>query len=226
MSHPIFLQGGFPMDTKAMEAKAKYKCHQFYRIGTREKPFERPELYAFTFDKKLAKLFKTYRDMDYFIYDTAEMTYQDHIAFKDHFKCKNITIGRFKTKNHNTLSTRPKEITLPCTWEEEENVFMKSEWIIYELGRHINFLPMIRMFNEEYDYLIENLKVPQIYQFYQGQYAIPNMNPTDVMFTGCGSSTQSIVTELDIRVDELALFIYCYSDTLRNRIDMPYDIGG
>lgn len=204
------------MSIREAEEKAVYTCYRFYRIGTRNGPYEQPLLYAFTFDKKLAKLFEAYRDMNFFICDKVQMSYREHLEFRDHFKAKNIVVGTFLTKNGNGISLRPQEITIPCTWKEEEAVCLSSEKVFYELGKRIRFLDMVHLFGGKYKDLIDILMIPKVYLFYQAQFELPKVFPEEVLFGG--RDTLSIATEIDMRVDELGLFVYFFGDTLNDKV--------
>ena len=183
----------------------------YYRIGTPLRPYEKPMFYGYTFDRKLAKLFRHYRDMKYFIEKEVDYDKNERREFEKRYRKYCIHIGTFETKNPSDLGRDRVAVDIPCTLMEEEMVFTKIDQVLYEIGKSINFYPLLIYGNRSLKSLLKKVKVKEIYDL--AQIYFQGTTPTERLFAGDTSfdCTPSIGT----RVDQFGIFTYLYGDTMR-----------
>ena len=192
-------------------------AYLFYRIGTPTIVYEQPKLYAVTFDKKLAKKFQKTRNMNFFKY--KESYIESPNRFQDIFRSNVIRLCGFETKSSNPLQKRSVIVTLPCTFQEEETVFLQTDHVFYEIGKTID--PMYRRLlmncNADFKEVLNILKLQPIVGFHncitsdsEGVY--PEMSIEEKLFSGFDGF--GVLEDHDMKVDQLGLFIHFFGDTL------------
>ena len=186
-------------------------CYLYYRIGTPLRPYEKPMFYGYTFDRKLAKMFRHYRDMKYFL--EKEVTYDKNgkQEFEKRYRKYCIHMGTFETKNPNDLGRNRVAVDIPCTLMEEEMVFTKIDQVLYEIGKSINFYPLLIYGNRSLKSLLKKAKVKEIYDL--AQIYFQGTTPTERLFAG--DTSFDCTPNIGTRVDQFGIFIYLYGDTLR-----------
>lgn len=186
-------------------------CYLYYRIGTPLRPYEKPMFYGYTFDRKLAKLFRHYRDMKYFV--EKEVTYDKNgkQEFEKRYRKYCIHMGTFETKNPNDLGRNRVAVDIPCTLMEEEMVFTKIDQVLYEIGKSINFYPLLIYGNRSLKSLLKKAKVKEIYDL--AQIYFQGTTPTERLFAG--DTSFDCTPSIGARVDQFGIFIYLYGDTMR-----------
>lgn len=191
----------------------------YYRIGTPERMYETPRLYAHTFDPKLAKKFERYRNMDFFI--RRECMIEDPLLFQDNFRSTSIRICGFETKNPDPLKKRTLDVRIPCTQREEERVFLQTDKVFFEMGRTSDrFYYRMPAFLPEFRTVLSFLKVKEIHNFYLGiekdSNAFPGKEIEESLFSGFDGF--GVLEDFNMKVDQLGLFIYYYGDTLNENV--------
>ena len=167
--------------------------------------------YGYTFDRKLAKMFRHYRDMKYFI--EKEVTYDKNgkQEFEKRYRKYCIHMGTFETKNPNDLGRDRVAVDIPCTLMEEEMVFTKIDQVLYEIGKSINFYPLLIYGNRSLKSLLKKAKVKEIYDL--AQIYFQGTTPTERLFAG--DTSFDCTPNIGTRVDQFGIFIYLYGDTMR-----------
>lgn len=198
--------------------------YRFYLIGTKEHAFEKPILYAYTFDKQLSKSFAKYRNMDYFILEKTEIDKKEQIAIKSQFgKHQYITEGHFETKNPEDLGKNRIIVMIPCTMFEEEQVLHKMDSVFYEIGRTINTDSFFRYLKPRYRKLLNTVGFQTIMGFYTIAASYETYNTT---MDGITRSVNFVHDELmngrddfwlmdNLRVDQLGVFLELFGDTMK-----------
>ena len=185
----------------------------FYRIGTPLSPYEKPVFYGYTFDATMAKEFRHYRNMKYFLEKPVEMSAEEKTGFEKRFRKYVIHPTTFETRTENELGRRKTDVTLPCTMIEEEVVFTKIDQVFYEIGKQINFYPLLQIGSSKMKKLLTKAKVRAFYQFATACWQ-ENMNPDERLFAG--ETSVDIMEDMDVRVDPFGVFLYLYGDTMRD----------
>lgn len=195
-------------------------AYLYFRIGTPIRAYEKPMLYAMTFDPKLAKKFEKSRNMDYFV--KQEYYVEKPVQFMDRYKRHKIRICGFETKSEDPLRKKEVIVYLPCTYEEEEQVFLQTDYVFYELGKTIApAYSAIRGLRPDMKFVLDLLGLDKILRFYncitadsEGKY--PEMSIEEKLFSGFdGFAT---IDDYNMKIDQLGLFIYYFGDTLNKEI--------
>lgn len=198
----------------------KVQMHLFYLIGTKERPFENPRLYAITDNKEFAEEFWNSRNQKLFF--KVKKDIDDALELKkmmDRFKSMILTKTYMETRSDKCLGKRTKLVPFVCTRQEEERLFIASDRAFDEVGKKLGNFPSFpsSVFTSE---IQEILDAVQLKKFYQSYAPLP--------FTGCsgmeefevgealfaGAKDFSINEQLNIRVDQLGLFVHLYQDVL------------
>lgn len=202
-----------------MKKKANHTGILYYRIGTPERMYETPRLYAHTFDPKLAKQFEKYRNMDFFI--RRERYIEDPMLFQDTFRSSKIVIRAFETKNPDLLKKRTLDVRIPCTQGEEEKVFLQTDNVFFEIGRTIDkFYYQIKNMVPEMKGMLSLLRSKEIHNFYMGIMhdvaEFPGKEIEESLFSGFDGF--GVLEDYNMKVDQLGLFIYYFGDTLNENV--------
>lgn len=192
-------------------------AYLFYRIGTPTRLYEVPKLYAYTFDKKLAKKFMKTRNMNFFNY--KERYIEDPLKFKDTFRSNNIRMCGFETKSENPLRKKEVIVTIPCTYDEEETIFLQTDKVFFEIGKTIDpiYYRVVKNCNKDFQKVLEILKITPIARFHnyitndsEGKY--PEISIEEKLFSGFDGF--AVLEDDGMKVDQLGLFIHFFGDTL------------
>ena len=188
----------------------------YYLIGTPSKEFENPRLQAFTDKKELSQLWESYRNMDLYIKKKVKMEHSEWMQFQNKFKNYTIKNGIFETKapKDSFLKTKT-EVSIPCTYGEEFEIFRMIDEVFYEAGKITSFYNTIPMdcFRKEVRDLFTKIHLHDIYQFYTASFS--NGEDIDYYLMDGGVSDFGILPQADIRVDQLGLFIYRFGNLLK-----------
>lgn len=200
---------------KKEKRSEKHEIILYYRIGTPLRAYEVPRLYASTDDPKLAKKFEQQRDMNFFI---RKDTYVDSVLqFQDRYKSTILRMCTFETSNPELLMKRQLDVTIPCTYQEEEKVFLQTDHVFHELGKEgTKFYPMYNCFNPLVKLSLKVLHYEDIMNFYKGMFQDPSMTVEEHLFSGFDGF--GVLEDYSIKVDQLGLFLYYYGDTFKSKI--------
>lgn len=201
-----------------MKKEKKSESHDmilYYRIGTPLRAYETPRLYASTNDPKLAKKFEEQRDMNFFI---RKDTYVDSVLqFQDKYRATTLRMCTFETSNPELLMKRHLEVTIPCTYQEEEKVFLQTDHVFHELGKDgAKFYRFYNQMNPLVKLGLKALHYEDIMKFYRGMFRDPNMTVEEQLFSGFDGF--GVLEDYSIKVDQLGLFLYYFGDTFKAKI--------
>jgi hypothetical protein len=166
------------------------KVYLFYRLFNGLDP----QFYAFTHHKKRANLFKEYRTNFYFKEESLEE--DEYKKLRDSSGGLEITLQNFKSHD----GFRVSQIVLPITINEFEQFVLHKEEIAMRELRKCTF--PIDIFKGKLREALEVLGYGEVSKYYEELAVI---NPYDY---------SSYPKPLNIKVDELSLFLLIHEDTI------------
>lgn len=195
-----------------MAKENKHTMIAYYRIGTPIRAYEEPRLYAATPDRKLAKKFESQRNMNFFI--RKELYVDSIMEFEDRYRPVILHMATFETLNQEPSLKQTSLVKIPCTYEEEEKVFIQTDHVFYELGKGASkFYRIFPYLNPIVKTALDIFHTPQIFRFYTSTFRDPNLTVEEQLFSGFDGF--AVLEDYDMKVDQLGLFLHFYGDTFQ-----------
>lgn len=188
------------------------KLYLFYLIGTPNKPFEAPRLYAVTDNKQLADEFWESRNQAIFFKTKKEVEKYEVRPLLDGWKSMILTKTFLETRKEAYIGRKTHLVPFVCTRQEEETVFIQSDRVFQEVGKTLRFFARIQQpaFIPEIQKLLSDIQLEELYRRYSTE--IGYMDIGDALFNG--AKDFSINEQMEIRVDQLGLFVHLFHELL------------
>lgn len=180
---------------------------KIYLIYKRVECEEQSTLYAFTTKAYIKDRFVEERRKDVFRVREKELSKSLFRSFLSKYKSLELSIKSFETRDLNITGERykTKYIQFVASYKEELDVFIKSDQVIYEIGK--NTTSCAQYFNSELIRALYILLYFDIYKFAKGIY----INDS---FAECLPYFEFDNRERGYKVDQFMMFLKLFGNTI------------
>lgn len=179
------------------------KLYLFYQISSKQGSIT-PTLYAFTEKKEYKKEFEETRNMNYFYTKEKVIEKKEFLKFRDRFQLFRLDHYEFKTKVENGIPYKRK-IQVIATEQEALHIYMSATDNVFSLLGELVNIPLALTFKKEYKEALKKIDYFKIGSWYGLPFSDSIYNNEYV----------DNVDELDIEIDEFALFMKAYGDLMK-----------
>ena len=161
-----------------------------------------PYLFGYVIDENVKKAFEKTRNMKLFKFIEKDVKKKEFIIIQNEMVGGKIDFYEFLTKDKNHLSGR-RVVVLPATTQEATRVYLGDEVVFNRLARFTS-AAMLAV-KEPYKSALKELGYYAIFHWYSGSK----------MYFQNEDADMSMFYDKNILIDQMALFIEYYGDTLK-----------